>query len=195
MFSKDLYCRHVKTRPCLEKGLLFTTESRLLTTLKKKALENTVGIEENAGNQHFLLFPTVFSSLPQREIVILARFNLSSANALNLVMSKILLLGEGINNSLKKSNFYKKQKFAFQSAENNVENIVEKVDKCMSFSPVSMIFQKDFFSVASKVTIVLYSVNLINPLPDDKFKTLPNSKSLQTTILNLRKMAESSSNG
>ena len=29
-------------------------------TLKKKALENTVGKGENAGNQHFLLFPQYF---------------------------------------------------------------------------------------------------------------------------------------
>ena len=36
---------------------LFTTQSRLLTTLKKRALENTVGKGENAGEQHFLLFP------------------------------------------------------------------------------------------------------------------------------------------
>ena len=39
---------------------LFSTQSRLLTTLKKKALENTVGKEENAGNQHFLLFSQCF---------------------------------------------------------------------------------------------------------------------------------------
>ena len=39
---------------------LFTTQSRLLTTLEKNALENTVGKEENAGNQHFLLFPQCF---------------------------------------------------------------------------------------------------------------------------------------
>ena len=38
----------------------FTTQSRLLTTLKKKALENTMGKGENAGNQHFLLFPQCF---------------------------------------------------------------------------------------------------------------------------------------
>ena len=31
----------------------------------------------------------------------------------------------------------------------------------------------------------------INPLPDDKFQTLPNIKSLQTTISNLMKTAES----
>ena len=40
---------------------LFPTQSRLLTTLKKKALENNMGKGENAGNQHFfLLFPQCF---------------------------------------------------------------------------------------------------------------------------------------
>ena len=38
-------------------------------------------------------------------------------------------------------------------------------------------------------------VTKINPLPDDKFRTLPNWKSLQTTISNLTKMAESYPNG
>ena len=38
----------------------------MLTNLKKKAFENIVGKGENAGNQHFLLFPQLF--LPyQRE--------------------------------------------------------------------------------------------------------------------------------
>ena len=32
----------------------------------------------------------------------------------------------------------------------------------------------------------------LNPIPNDKFWTLPNWKSLQTTISNLMKMAESS---
>ena len=36
-----------------------------LTILRKKALENTVGKGENAGNQHFLLFPQCF--LPYQE--------------------------------------------------------------------------------------------------------------------------------
>ena len=35
-----------------------------LTPLEKKAFENIVGKGENAGNQHFLLFPTMFSTLP-----------------------------------------------------------------------------------------------------------------------------------
>ena len=36
-----------------------TTHSRFLTPPKKKSLENIVGKGENAGNQHFLLFPHV----------------------------------------------------------------------------------------------------------------------------------------
>ena len=48
-------------------------------TLKKKPSENIVGKGENAGNQHFLLFPQCF--LPfQKQISIFQ----SSANAFNL---------------------------------------------------------------------------------------------------------------
>ena len=60
---------------------------------QKKFLENIVGKGENAGYQHFLLFLQCFL-LHQREIVILGTFYLSSANAINLVMSKILLFGK-----------------------------------------------------------------------------------------------------
>ena len=35
----------------------------------------------------------------------------------------------------------------------------------------------------------------LNPFPNDTFQTLPNWKNLQTSILNLMKMEESSSNG
>ena len=66
-----------------------TTESQLLTTLKKKALENIVEKGENVGNQHFPLFPPYFPFLPDREIVNLATFNVSSANAFNLVTSRV----------------------------------------------------------------------------------------------------------
>ena len=41
----------------------------LQTTLKKKAFENIVGKEENAGNQHFLLFPQCFLHV-QKQILI-----------------------------------------------------------------------------------------------------------------------------
>ena len=37
-----------------------------LTTLKKKAFEYIVGKEENAGNQHFLVFPQCFLSFPEQ---------------------------------------------------------------------------------------------------------------------------------
>ena len=36
---------------------LGTMQSQIVTTLKKEAFENIVGKGENAGNQHFLLFP------------------------------------------------------------------------------------------------------------------------------------------
>ena len=36
--------------------------------------------------------------------------------------------------------------------------------------------------------------NIINPIPNDKLTTLPNRKSMQTTISHLMKMAESSQN-
>ena len=42
----------------------FTTQSRLLTPLETKAFENIEGKEENAGNQHFLLFPQCFLLFP-----------------------------------------------------------------------------------------------------------------------------------
>ena len=69
-------------------------------TCKKKAFENTVGKGENAGDQHFLLFPQCFILLTKGEIIILVMFNLSSANALNLVTSKILLFGKGLSSIL-----------------------------------------------------------------------------------------------
>ena len=42
------------------------TQSRLLTTLKKKPFENIVGNAENAGYQHFLHFPKCFLPIPKR---------------------------------------------------------------------------------------------------------------------------------
>ena len=45
----------------------------------------------------FSPFPTVFSILPQRKIIILAMFNLLSTNLLNLVISKILSFGKGLS--------------------------------------------------------------------------------------------------
>ena len=57
-----------------------------------KDLENTVGKQENAGYQHFLLFQHCFLLRLTREIIVLATFHWLSANASNLVKDKILLL-------------------------------------------------------------------------------------------------------
>ena len=45
---------------------LFPKQSRLLTTLRKKPFKNIVGKGENAGNQHFLLFPACFLPFPNQ---------------------------------------------------------------------------------------------------------------------------------
>ena len=63
-------------------------------TLRMKPLENIMGKGENAGNQHFLLFPTMFYSLSKIEITIYVPFDLSSAKALNLVQSENLSFGK-----------------------------------------------------------------------------------------------------
>ena len=81
----------------LEKGQLFTTHSQLFTTLKKKALEDTVG-KEDADNQHFLLFPPCFS-LYQKETVSLRIFNWLFTNVFYLVMSKILSFDKELTHS------------------------------------------------------------------------------------------------
>ena len=66
-FNKHLICRlqmlSIWTRL---KVYLFTTQSRLQTTLKKKPFENTQGKGEHAGYQHFLLFLQCFQSIQKR---------------------------------------------------------------------------------------------------------------------------------
>ena len=59
--------------------------------LRKKALEKPMGKGENAGKQHFLLFPQCFL-LYRREKSSLQHFMLS-ANAFNSELSKKLLFG------------------------------------------------------------------------------------------------------
>ena len=66
ILSAYTMCRH------LEK--LFTTQSRILTTLYKKPLENIVGKGENAGNQHFLLFPQCFLPYQRNHFLCNAEF-------------------------------------------------------------------------------------------------------------------------
>ena len=47
----------------------FTTQSRLLMTLKEKAFENNVGKGKNAGNRHFLLFPQCLLLFPKQVLI------------------------------------------------------------------------------------------------------------------------------
>ena len=73
---------------------LFTTQSWLLLTLSKKPFENIVGKGENDGNQHFLLFPTMFSSQSVTQIIIWITFEMLSANAFKLDWYQIFLFGK-----------------------------------------------------------------------------------------------------
>ena len=59
-----------------------------------------MGKGENADNQYFLLFPTMFSTLSKTDIIILATFYLSSANPLNLIQSKNLSFGKELKEQL-----------------------------------------------------------------------------------------------
>ena len=65
-----------------------------MTNLRKRPFKNIVGKGENAGNQHFVLFPKIFSSHPKINFNFSIAFNLSSAIAFNLDLSKILLFGK-----------------------------------------------------------------------------------------------------
>ena len=58
--------------------------------LKKKSFENIVGKGENAGNQHFSPFPTMFSTHSKTNFSLSATFILLSSNAFNLNWPKIL---------------------------------------------------------------------------------------------------------
>ena len=52
--------------------------------LKQKPFENIEGKGENAGIQHFLLFPTIFSTFSSTNFNFSVTLILSSANAFNL---------------------------------------------------------------------------------------------------------------
>ena len=63
----------------------------------KKPFENIVGKGENAGNQHFLLFPAMFSIHPKKTFFFDVTFILLSAYAFNLDQSKNLSFGKDLN--------------------------------------------------------------------------------------------------
>ena len=61
-----------------------------------KPFESIVGKGENAGNQHFLLFPQCFLLFPRQISIFESHFVLSSANALNSDKSKNLSFSTGL---------------------------------------------------------------------------------------------------
>ena len=79
-----------------------------------------------------------------------------------------------------------------ESSSKQVENTVGKgeIARYEQFFLFPQCFQKACFPWASKGVIVW---EWVYSFPNDKFQTLLNSKSLQTTISNLMKMEESSS--
>ena len=94
VFSKDLYCRHVKTRACLGNSWHFTTQSRLLTTLWKKPFENMWEKEKMLVTSifsycHNVFFPSLnkfqfFKAWSDRQTDLLRREN--GQNMQNLVI-------------------------------------------------------------------------------------------------------------
>ena len=74
-------------------GLILYHKSRPLTTQAKKPFENIVRKGENAGNQHFLLFPQCFQPIPKRIPVFKLRLICTSARTINLDQSKVFAFG------------------------------------------------------------------------------------------------------
>ena len=68
-----------------------------MLTLGYKPSENIMGKEENAGNQHFLLFATMFSSASMKNSAIYATLKLLPANVYSSDEFKILLFGKKLN--------------------------------------------------------------------------------------------------
>ena len=58
-------------------------------TLSKKPFENIVGKGENAGIQHFLLFPQCFRPFPKHISTFQSHLFFLSANAFNLGQTRI----------------------------------------------------------------------------------------------------------
>ena len=87
-FSRSVF-KGLVQQTCKNQGLF----GKGLTTPREKPFENIVGKGENAGNQHFLLFPPCFLSY-QRQKSSLSYIYFAVCNAFNLVTSKILSFGK-----------------------------------------------------------------------------------------------------
>ena len=83
---------------------------------ERKAFENIVGKGENAGNQHFLLFPQCFLLYQKTEIIISVTVNLSSAYSFNLDKPKIFSFGKELVQYEIWSGWKEKPKYIEQSS-------------------------------------------------------------------------------
>ena len=68
--------------------------------MRKRPFQNIMGKGESAGNQHFLLSPTMFSTLPRTSLNFWVAFILSSANAFKLDKSKNFSFGKELTQNL-----------------------------------------------------------------------------------------------
>ena len=85
--DSDQWRRWFKTWMQIWDGPSDSTLYHTITTFNdpdKDAFWKHCGKGENAGNQHFLLFPTIFSTLPKRNFSLPFTFILSFENAFNL---------------------------------------------------------------------------------------------------------------
>ena len=75
VFSTPWRRNHILATLKLSSVIAFNLDEKFCWIIAQLFIKNP-----NIGKQHFLLFP-MFSTLSKREIIILAMFNLSSANA------------------------------------------------------------------------------------------------------------------
>ena len=136
--------------------------------LSGNGLKNIAGKGENAGHQHFPLFSQCF--LPFWK----TNFNFQSHLFCPLQMLWVWT-------SLKFCRFVKSK---VRLTWKRLNSLVFTKHQVFSLTGISCRWQVNYDSH-----------EYIFPLPGDKFLTLPNWKSLQTTISNLTKMAESYPNG
>ena len=115
VFSKDLYCRHVKTRACLGKGLTVQRENFFGKKCEKRI------------SQHFLPFPIIFFfSQPngyKRKISLFGPFGICTQMLSNRISPNLCLLIRILTVSQTRPGFYK-------SAVEVFENTVGKRRNC-----------------------------------------------------------------
>ena len=88
--TKEGFGKHWEKENMLVTSIFSCSHSvSTLSRQERGRLWKTLGEKEKMLVTSIFFFPTVFSTLSKREIIILATFNLSSANAFNLVTSKI----------------------------------------------------------------------------------------------------------